>query len=231
MRRELARLKASGATRLVLDLRGNGGGAFSGALSVAGLFLEPAAVGASPTVGAPVVVTTDSSGVVVSHRSREGQEWAGPMEVWVDWQTASSSEIVVGALQDACRARVVGVGKTYGKGIGQRVYGLSDGSALVQTVVREATPRGREILQGLEPDERRLLLSSFVGRAALSADVGGATFSPPVCLPAVADQPAPPPWRTQRGPKFAASTAPFIAGAWLTAGGVAAWAGFRGQGD
>ena len=46
------------------------------------------------------------------------------------------------------------------------VYGLYDGGALVQTIVREATPGGREILGGLEPDARRLLLSSFVGGAA-----------------------------------------------------------------
>lgn len=143
MRDELAELRARGADRLVLDLRGNGGGAFSGALGVAGLFMEdqPAGVaGDEGAAGRVVVWTEDTRGDRTVHISRERQAWAGPMEVWTDWQTASASELVVGALQDDCRAAVVALGPTYGKGVAQRVFGLSDGSALVQTVLRRARP-------------------------------------------------------------------------------------------
>ncbi|KAL1500551.1 hypothetical protein AB1Y20_013206 [Prymnesium parvum] len=212
----LRRLDAEGAEAVVLDLRGNGGGAFSEAMRVAGLFLGEGAV----------VRTEGVDGTEEVHRSLEPQAWARPVEVWVDWRTASSSEVVVGALQDGCRATAVGIGRTYGKGVAQRVYGLSDGSALVQTILREQTPAGRQILGGLAPDEQRVFASSLVGRSALAVDVRHASFKPPQCPRAASAQEAPP-WRTQRGPKFASSFTPVIFAAWLGAGGIAAWLSSR----
>ena len=129
-REALRSLKAQGCERLVLDLRGNGGGAFGGALGVAGLLLEPPSGGG----GALVSWSVDQQGVATPHRAQQPQEWSAPLEVWVDWQTASASEIVAGALRDTCRARVVGLGHTFGKGVGQTLYGLSDGGGLALTV-------------------------------------------------------------------------------------------------
>ena len=71
-----------------------------------------------------------------------------PWQVWVNGRSASSSEVLAGALHDNCRASVVG-SRSFGKGLIQGVFGLSDGGALVTTVASYATPNGREInLQG-----------------------------------------------------------------------------------
>ena len=71
-----------------------------------------------------------------------------PLQVWVNGRSASSSEVLAGALHDNCRASVVG-SRSFGKGLIQGVFGLSDGGALVTTVASYATPSGREInLQG-----------------------------------------------------------------------------------
>ena len=70
------------------------------------------------------------------------------VQVWVNGGSASSSEVLAGALHDNCRASVVG-SRSFGKGLIQGVFGLSDGGALVTTVASYATPNGREInLQG-----------------------------------------------------------------------------------
>lgn len=75
-----------------------------------------------------------------------------PLNVLVDGDTASASEILAGALQDNCRAPLIGQ-KTYGKGLIQSVYELSDGSGLVLTVGSYLTPSGINIdWEGLSPD-------------------------------------------------------------------------------
>ena len=61
--------------------------------------------------------------------------WTAPLEVWVNGRSASSSEVLAGALHDNCRASVVG-SSSYGKGLIQGVFGLSDGGALVTTAVK-----------------------------------------------------------------------------------------------
>lgn len=67
-----------------------------------------------------------------------------PLTVLVNEHTASASEIVAGALQDNCRAVLAG-GRTYGKGLIQSVYELSDGSGLIITVGKYLTPSGNDI--------------------------------------------------------------------------------------
>lgn len=69
---------------------------------------------------------------------------SAPLLVLVNSHTASASEIVAGALHDNCRAVLAG-GRTYGKGLIQSVYELSDGSGLVITVGKYLTPRGTDI--------------------------------------------------------------------------------------
>jgi carboxyl-terminal processing protease len=76
-----------------------------------------------------------------------------PLVVLVDGGSASSSEILAGALQDRERAILVGSGPTYGKGSVQLVYDLSDGSSVHVTASRWFTPDRHQLdQQGLQPD-------------------------------------------------------------------------------
>jgi carboxyl-terminal processing protease len=135
--------REQGAERIVLDLRGNPGGYVNEAVGIASQFL--------------------SEGVVYIERNAAGEEKANevtpdgvatdlPLVVIVDANTASSSEIVSGALQDAGRAKVVGV-TTYGTGTVLGEFVLSDGSALRIGTVEWLTPDGRRIWhEGIAPD-------------------------------------------------------------------------------
>jgi len=88
-----------------------------------------------------------------------------PLAVLVDDHTASASEILAGALQDNCRAVLVGK-RTYGKGLIQSVYELSDGSGLVLTVGKYLTPAGTDIdWEGLHPDFRSMPAPQAAGEA------------------------------------------------------------------
>jgi carboxyl-terminal processing protease len=133
-----------GAEGIVLDLRGNPGGYVNEPVEVASQFLADAVV----------YVSVDRSGTKTPHRT-EGTPIAAdiPLVVLVDDQTASSAEILTGALQDAGRGRVVGV-TTYGTGTVVNTYSLDDGSALTVGTERWLTPKGRAIWrEGLTPDE------------------------------------------------------------------------------
>jgi carboxyl-terminal processing protease len=133
-----------GAEGVVLDLRANPGGYVNEPVETASLFLK--------------------SGVVYNSVDRSGKETAHdvlgnpiapdlPLVLLVDGQTASSAEILTGALQDAGRATVVGT-KTYGTGTVVNTYPLQDGSALTIGTERWLTPKGRAIWrEGLQPDE------------------------------------------------------------------------------
>ncbi len=161
MRDALAELQQRGATRLILDLRGNAGGVLDGALGIAGLFLDR-----------PLVLyVTDANGALQPLYSRETRLTDAPLQVWVDARTASSAEVLAAALKDNCRAQLLG-STTYGKGVIQGVFGLSDGGALVETVASYATPSGQEInLKGIKPDESHIFFSDVLGSSYVDADV------------------------------------------------------------
>ncbi len=139
----LGEVRAAGADRIVLDLRGNPGGYVNEADAVASQFLK--------------------SGIVFIEHAADGNETKHPVTpgglatdlplvVLVDGSTASSSEIVSGALQDAGRAQIVGI-KTFGTGTVLGEFPLSDGSALRVGTVEWLTPSGRQIWhQGITPD-------------------------------------------------------------------------------
>jgi carboxyl-terminal processing protease len=100
---------------IVLDLRGNGGGALDEAVRLAGFFFDRG----------PVVQVRDQRGTVKKREDTEaGSLYAGPLIVLVDKLSASASEIVAAALQDHGRAVIVGESSTHGKGTVQTVYGL-----------------------------------------------------------------------------------------------------------
>ena len=138
-------VNARGAQTLVLDLRGNRGGLVSEGIEVAKVFLSKDDVIVRSRIKAR---QTES----VVRATNEAPLTDSKLVVLVDGGTASASEIVAGALQDNCRAPLVGQ-NTYGKGLIQSVYELSDGSGLVLTVGKYVTPRGTDIdYSGLRPD-------------------------------------------------------------------------------
>lgn len=129
---------------LILDLRGNPGGLVNQAVEVSDAFLDRG-----------VIVTTRGRGgrLMAEERAhRRGTRREVRIVILVDGQSASASEIVVGALRDNGRAVILGT-RTYGKGSVQNVIELPDGSGLKLTVARYHTPSGRCIQgQGIEPD-------------------------------------------------------------------------------
>jgi len=121
---------------LVIDLRGNPGGLLSEAVSVSGDFLKKGQVIVSQRGRAfPPITYRDN-------RGDQGRKY--PIVVLVNRGTASAAEIVSGALQDHDRALIAGQ-TTFGKGLVQTVYPLSDSTALALTTYHYFTPSGRLI--------------------------------------------------------------------------------------
>ena len=142
LRSEVRELTERGAEGIVLDLRDNGGGLFSEGIDVASVFIDE---------GKIVTYKARSQPEKVYEARGEAFERI-PLVVLVNEGTASTSEIVAGALQDRDRAVVVGE-ETYGKGSVQEVFPLSDASALKLTTGAYFTPSGRNISgSGIEPD-------------------------------------------------------------------------------
>ena len=139
----LEEIKAAGADALILDLRGNPGGYVNEAVAIASQFLK----------GGVVYIDRDANGKETPQNVTDGGIAQDiPMVVLVDANTASSSEIVSGALQDAGRAQIVGV-TTYGTGTVLGEFELSDKSALRIGTVEWLTPKGRQIWHhGIVPD-------------------------------------------------------------------------------
>jgi carboxyl-terminal processing protease len=133
----------AGADRIVFDLRGDPGGYVNEADSVASQFLTDGLV----------FIERDASGKETPHPVEAGGVATDlPLVVLVDGSTASSAEIVSGALQDAGRAQIVGV-QTYGTGTVLGEFPLRDGSALRVGTVEWLTPDGRRIWhEGISPD-------------------------------------------------------------------------------
>ncbi len=98
----------------------------------------------APAGDAPIVITERRDGPPDTPRAPGPALTDAPLLVLVNSHTASASEIVAGALHDNCRAVLAG-GRTYGKGLIQSVYELSDGSGLVITVGKYLTPSGTDI--------------------------------------------------------------------------------------
>ena len=116
VRRLINELDEQGIDGLVIDLRGNGGGALVEATTMTGLFIDEG----------PVVQVRDSRGRVSLEEDREpGMAWDGPLAVLVDRRSASASEIFAGAIQDYGRGVVLGE-STFGKGTVQNLIDLDD---------------------------------------------------------------------------------------------------------
>jgi carboxyl-terminal processing protease len=132
----MEKLKGSGMQSLIFDLRGNGGGYVTQAVNIADEFLD----------GNKLIVYTQGTNIERKDykASKDGVFEKGKLVVLVDELSASASEILAGALQDWDRATIVGR-RTFGKGLVQEQYALSDGSAIRLTVARYFTQSGRSI--------------------------------------------------------------------------------------
>ena len=130
----VADLKAEGMTKLVFDLRNNGGGYLHGATSVADEFLP---------AGKSIVYTEGAHQKKKEYFSSEyGNFESNELIILVNSGTASASEIVSGAIQDNDRGLIMGR-RTFGKGLVQQPINLEDGSEMRLTVSRYYTPTGR----------------------------------------------------------------------------------------
>ncbi|HLP63277.1 S41 family peptidase [Flavobacterium sp.] len=131
----LEKLKADGATQIILDLRGNPGGLLNEAINVCNLFVPKG----------EVIVTTKSKNEKhnnVYKTTREPIDTEIPLAIIVDGKSASASEIVSGALQDLDRAVILG-SRSFGKGLVQRPFDMTYGTQVKVTISRYYTPSGR----------------------------------------------------------------------------------------
>ena len=135
--------EAAGATRFVLDLRNNPGGYLGEAVKIASQFLSEGIVLIQQDAnGTQKEVPVEKGGVATTQ----------PLVVLVDNGSASSSEILAGAIQDAGRGKTVGE-TTFGTGTVMDTFNLSDGSALLVGTVEWLTPDGHAIWRkGITPD-------------------------------------------------------------------------------
>ena len=126
----------------VLDLRGNPGGLLDSSIEIAQMWLNRGLI----------VRTVDRTGNPEKFYARQAALTNLPLAVLVNQSSASSSEILTGALQDNKRATIIGT-KTFGKALVQSVHQLSDGSGLAVTVAHYYTPNGTDISRtGITPD-------------------------------------------------------------------------------
>ncbi|MFZ0390439.1 MAG: S41 family peptidase [Calditrichia bacterium] len=135
----LQELKEKGMKRLILDLRGNPGGYLHEAVKMAGMFIP----------GHQLIVETRGRNNRVdekfySDQWRKGGVYDVPLIVMIDRGSASASEIVSGAIQDYDRGLILGT-NSFGKGLVQKEFPLSDKSAVRVTTAKYYTPSGRLI--------------------------------------------------------------------------------------
>lgn len=135
LRNSFLKLKKQGMKKLILDLRGNGGGLMSEAVGIVSLFV--------PKGSLVVSSKGQAAGTETQYKTTsEPIDTQIPIIVMVDSGSASSSEIVTGALQDLDRATVMGT-RTFGKGLVQSIRPLPYNGQLKVTTAKYYTPSGR----------------------------------------------------------------------------------------
>ncbi|MFZ4640727.1 MAG: carboxyl-terminal processing protease CtpA [Nodosilinea sp.] len=140
--KEITTLGREGAQGYILDLRNNPGGLLQAGIEIARFWLSQGTI----------VYTVNRQGILDSFETYGQTITDAPLVVLVNEGTASASEILAGALQDNGRAFLVG-NVTFGKGLIQSLFDLSDGAGLAVTVARYETPSHRDInRQGIMPD-------------------------------------------------------------------------------
>ncbi|MBX9253173.1 PDZ domain-containing protein [Desmonostoc muscorum CCALA 125] len=139
----ISSLEKKGAAAYILDLRNNPGGLLQAGIEIARLWLD----------SGTIVYTVNRQGIQGSFEASGPALTSDPLVILVNQGTASASEILAGALQDNGRAQLVGE-TTFGKGLIQSLFELSDGSGLAVTIAKYETPQHRDINKlGIKPDK------------------------------------------------------------------------------
>ncbi len=140
--RAINQLEKQGAEAYVLDLRSNPGGLLLSGIEIARLWMDEGTI----------VYTVNRQGIEGSFEATGQALTKDPLVVLVNQGTASASEILAGALKDNQRATIIGE-RTFGKGLIQSLFDLSDGAGLAVTVAKYQTPDHIDInKQGIKPD-------------------------------------------------------------------------------
>jgi carboxyl-terminal processing protease len=163
--RSIDELKKAGMQSLIFDLRGNTGGYLDQAILIANELLGQRQL---------IVYTVDRLGRRVEEYSNgRGRLSDIRLAVLVDEGSASSSEILAGAIQDNDRGVVIGR-RTFGKGLVQKQFSFNDGSALRLTIARYYTPTGRSIQKPYSAGDEEAygndIINRFNHREFFSAD-------------------------------------------------------------
>ncbi|MBD2390488.1 MULTISPECIES: carboxyl-terminal processing protease CtpA [Aphanizomenon] len=136
-------LEKKGASAYILDLRNNPGGLLQAGIEISRLWLE----------SGTIVYTANRQGIQGTYEAFGPALTKDPLVILVNQGTASASEILAGALQDNHRGQLVGE-TTFGKGLIQSLFELSDGSGLAVTIAKYETPNHRDINKlGIKPDQ------------------------------------------------------------------------------
>ncbi|MEM9163253.1 MAG: carboxyl-terminal processing protease CtpA [Cyanobacteria bacterium P01_F01_bin.4] len=139
----LQRLENQGADAYILDLRNNPGGLLQAGIEIARRWIDEGTI----------VYTVNRQGILESFEASGAALTDDPLVVLVNAGTASASEILAGALQDNGRAQLVGE-TTFGKGLIQSLFDLTNGSGLAVTVAKYETPDHHDInRRGIQPDQ------------------------------------------------------------------------------
>lgn len=139
----LSSLEKKGAHAYILDLRNNPGGLLQAGIEIARLWLD----------SGTIVYTVNRQGIQGNFDAVGSALTQDPLVILVNQGTASASEILAGALQDNGRAQLVGE-TTFGKGLIQSLFELSDGSGLAVTIAKYETPAHHDINKlGIKPDQ------------------------------------------------------------------------------
>ena len=161
VRRAIIALKEQGATSIVFDLRGNGGGALDQAVKIVNLFVPK---------GITIVETRGK--VKLAHSEYATTEnpldTITPLVVLVNGSSASASEIVAGSLQDLDRAVVIG-SRTYGKGLVQSIRDLAYNTSLKLTTAKYYIPSGR-CIQEVDYKQKRNAATNATKTSETAAD-------------------------------------------------------------
>ncbi|MGB3292486.1 MAG: S41 family peptidase [Phormidesmis sp.] len=180
MRSAIDTLTAQQVEAFVLDLRGNPGGLLEASIEISRMWLPRGSI----------VRTVDRDGHSEEITANRTAITDLPLAVLVNGQSASSSEIVTGALGDNDRAVVVG-NPTFGKALVQSLHGLSDGSGLAVTVAHYYTPNGTDISsRGITPDVNVTLSDQQSRDLATNPALRGTSADPQFVRAVAAIEPA-----------------------------------------
>lgn len=137
------KLKEQGITKLIIDIRNNGGGIVDEAIDILDLIIDK---------GSTLLITTNKNGEEEITKAKKNPIINMPIVVLINGYSASASEILAGALKDNEKATLVGT-TTYGKGVIQELHQLTDGSGLKITTNEYFTPNHNKINKvGIEPN-------------------------------------------------------------------------------